>query len=266
MRVVTWNLWWRNGPWKQRLDAIAETLAEIRPDVCGLQEVWEDASDNLAGILAERLGMHWSWAGRVPNRHWQDEHPGVLAGNAVLSRWPIAEQAEISLPATDDHPRLVLHALIEAPGGSLPFFTTHFSHQVGASAVRQAQARTMAGFVATRAAGHAWPPLVTGDLNAEPDSDELRLLGGVLVPPAVPDLVLLDAWRYTQPGQPGLTWTRRNPYLVGQPYVEARIDYVLAGLPAGDRGHLRSARVAGDVPVGDTWPSDHLAVVVELDP
>ena len=39
MRILSWNLWWRYGPWEQRREAIAATLAEIGPDVCGLQEV-----------------------------------------------------------------------------------------------------------------------------------------------------------------------------------------------------------------------------------
>jgi len=33
VRVLTWNLWWRFGPWRQRHDAIAAVLAEAQP-VC----------------------------------------------------------------------------------------------------------------------------------------------------------------------------------------------------------------------------------------
>ncbi|MGH3683289.1 MAG: endonuclease/exonuclease/phosphatase family protein [Natronosporangium sp.] len=268
MRVLTWNLWWRHGPWKPRLDAIAATLAEVAPDVCGLQEVWADEDANLAAELAERLEMHWCWAGRPPNLSWQREFGShLLAGNAVLSRWPIAEQAEVPLPPTDDHPRLALHARVETPAGSLPFFTTHFSHQLGASAVRLAQARVLAGFVGTHATGHPLPPVVTGDLNAEPDSDELRLLGGMLTPPAVPGQVLVDAWRYADPDQPaaGLTWVRRNPYRATDPAPDARIDHILVGLPRDGLGRIVSARLAGHMPVADVWPSDHFAVVADLD-
>ncbi len=48
MRIVSWNLWWRFGPWEQRREAIAATLAEVGPDVCGLQEVWATPGENLA--------------------------------------------------------------------------------------------------------------------------------------------------------------------------------------------------------------------------
>jgi hypothetical protein len=60
VRVATWNLWWRFGPWEQRREAIAAVLADARPDVCGLQEVWAGRGKQLAALLAERLGMHWA--------------------------------------------------------------------------------------------------------------------------------------------------------------------------------------------------------------
>jgi len=33
VRVVTWNLWWRLGDWKDRAGAIAQTLEQLRPDL-----------------------------------------------------------------------------------------------------------------------------------------------------------------------------------------------------------------------------------------
>ena len=30
MRILTWNLWWRHGPWRERVDAIAATRGRIR--------------------------------------------------------------------------------------------------------------------------------------------------------------------------------------------------------------------------------------------
>ena len=267
VRVLTWNVWWRYGPWQQRREAIAATLAELAPDICGLQEVWGGEAGNLAGELADRLGMHWCWAGRPPRESRPDEHGAQLRfGNAVLSRWPITGHAELPLPVRDNLQRLALYARVAAPDGELPVFTTHLSHQLGASALRLAQVREIAGFVAAHSAGTGYPPVVTGDLNAEPDSDELRLLAGQLTEPVVPGQVLLDAWRYADPGDPGLTWDHRNPYLADDPAPDARIDYLLVGKPRQGRGRIRSARLAGTAPVAGVWPSDHFAVVAELDP
>jgi endonuclease/exonuclease/phosphatase family metal-dependent hydrolase len=262
MRVLTWNLWWRFGPWERRRDAIAATLAEAGPDVCGLQEVWGGPEQNLAAELAERLGMHWCWAQAAKGRGTE----GLFIGNAILSRWPIAAQAQVSLPAGDlaEEIRVALHARIEAPGGALPMFTTHLTYGPGRSAIRTAQVTTLAGFVAEHATGCRYPPVVTGDLNAEPGSDELRLLGGLLTAPAVPGLVLVDAWRYADPGDPGFTWAHRNGYQAGSLIPDSRIDYVLVGLPWQGRGKVRSAAMAGAAPVEGVWPSDHFAVVADL--
>ena len=202
MRILSWNLWWRYGPWEQRREAIAATLAEVQPDVCGLQEVWGGPGENLAAELAGRLGMHWRWGAAAKARDAGGEE--LSMGNAVLSRWPIAAHAQASLTADGltGESKVAVHARIEAPGGALPFVTTHLTYGPGLSHVRTEQVRKLAEFVAEHAADCAYPPVVTGDLNAEPASDELRLLGGLLATPAVDGLVLLDAWRYADPGDP----------------------------------------------------------------
>jgi Endonuclease/Exonuclease/phosphatase family len=43
VRIATWNVWGRYGPWEARLPAITETLRRVDADIVGLQEVWEDA-------------------------------------------------------------------------------------------------------------------------------------------------------------------------------------------------------------------------------
>ncbi len=263
MRVLTWNLWWRYGPWQRRYEAIAATLAEVSPDLCGLQEVWDADGHNLAGELADRLGMQWCWAAAAQSRDSQGND--VLIGNAVLSRWPITAHDEVRLPtAHSSEGRVALHARIDAPSGALPMFTTHLSYRPGASQVRTEQVRELAAFAADRVADSPYPPVVTGDLNAEPGSDEVRLLGGLLTAPAVPGLVLVDAWRYADPADPGFTWDRRNGYQGGSQIPDSRIDYILVGLPRHGRGRVQSARLAGNSPVDGVWPSDHFAVIADL--
>jgi endonuclease/exonuclease/phosphatase family metal-dependent hydrolase len=264
MRVLSWNLWWRYGPWERRRPAIAATLAEVRPDLCGLQEVWGASGENLAAELAERLGMHWCWAVAAEGRGAEGQE--LSLGNAILSRWPIAAQAQAELPVGGlaGERRVAVHARVDTPGGALPMFTTHLTYGLGRSRERMAQVRALAEFVAEHAADCAYPPVVTGDLNAEPGSDEVRLLGGLLTAPAVPGVVLVDAWRYADPGDPGFTWDHRNGYLANSMVPDSRIDYVLAGLPRRGRGRVRSAGLAGAAPVAGVWPSDHFAVIAEL--
>ncbi|KAA9155404.1 endonuclease [Amycolatopsis acidicola] len=262
MRVVTWNLWWRFGPWQQRRRAILSVLAELRPDVVGLQEVWAADGENLAGWLAGELGLHWMWEHTRHPRYWPErtgEHDAD-SGNAVLSRWPISDRATKALPSPRHAGRLAVYARLDTPGRPLPFFTTHLTSAAHASAVRREQVRTLAAFVAERTWRGAYPPVLTGDFNAWPDSDEIRLLGGYRTEPAAPGLVLLDAWEFAAPGTPAVTWDPRNPY-VPDNSPGARIDYVFAG-----PGWGCSPWRAGDGPVGEVWPSDHAAVVADLTP
>jgi exonuclease III len=80
----------------------------------------------------------------------------------------------------------------------------------------------------------------------------------------MPGLVLLDAWRYADPCDPGFTWDHRNGYQAGSGIPDSRIDYVLVGLPRRGRGKVRSAALAGVAPIEDVRPSDHFAVVADL--
>ncbi|WP_216591014.1 endonuclease/exonuclease/phosphatase family protein [Streptomyces brasiliscabiei] len=282
MRVVTWNLWWRFGPWQERQKAILAVLRELRPDVVGLQEVWErdggdggehgDAGEhggeNLAGWLAAELGMHWAWGEYGDTGRWRRRigDPSVGVGTAVLSRWPVLEREAVGLPAADGGTtRGALYALLDAPGAPVPFFTVHLSSDTDASALRCRQVTELAALVARHRDRSTHPPVITGDFNAWPDSDEVRLFGGYRTAPAVPGQVFLDAWEYAEPGAPAATWDPANPYVAESFGPRVRIDYIHVGPPGpGGLGHVRAVRRAGDAPVGGVWPSDHMAVVADL--
>lgn len=281
LRVMTWNLWWRFGAWQDRREAILRTLEAERPDVLGLQEVWASSGpggaggehlggENLAEWLAGRLGMHWAWSRATVQDRWHARNGGdttVDVGVAVLSRYPILATAERGLPTLPGHRddgKTALHALLDVPGGPLPFFTAHLNSGIAESAVRCAQVRELAAFVSEHADG-PYPPVVTGDFNAEPDFDEVRLICGYKTAPAVPGLVLLDAWRFADPALPQGTWDISTEYAVNFGARPSCIDYILVGLPGPDgRGWVRTARRAGDRQVAGVWPSDHAAVVAEL--
>jgi endonuclease/exonuclease/phosphatase family metal-dependent hydrolase len=259
LRVLTWNLWWRFGPWERRRPAIAATLAELRPDVVALQEVWgEPGGTNLAAELAAELGYEHAYASRLAL-------DGVDFGNAVLSRWPITSSTATDLPAPPDADelRLVLRADVDGPRGPFQVFSTHLNWRFDHSAVRQEQVRTIAEAVAA-ARPRTFPPVLCGDFNAVPDSDELRVLTGRAAGP-VDGLVFHDAWEVAGDGGPGSTWSNANPYAALDLEPDRRIDYVLTGWPkAGGAGHVTSCRVVGTEPVDGVVPSDHYGVLAEL--
>jgi endonuclease/exonuclease/phosphatase family metal-dependent hydrolase len=196
VRVVTWNLWGRFGPWEQREEAIRATLRSLDADLLGLQEVWADPRRNLAADLAVELSMHWAWSPSPARDHWRRRlGEGIQVGNAVLSRRPITRTGYETLEAGDlADGRTILFAAVETHAGTLPFFTTQLSSPPDQSALRCAQVAQVSRFIARHAGGDL-PPVLSGDLNAEPDSDEIRLLCGHKTAPAVPGQVLVDARR-----------------------------------------------------------------------
>jgi endonuclease/exonuclease/phosphatase family metal-dependent hydrolase len=280
LRIMTWNVWWRFGDWRARREAILAVLADQGPDVVGLQEVWADADENLAHWLGERLGMHVAWSpSPAPERWrrrlvWNGEDPAVADGfqfgNAVLSRHPFLAEDVRDLPGggNEDEGRTALKVLVGTPRRPLPFTTTHLNSSPAESGVRVAQVHELVRFVAQgHRRGEHYPPVLTGDFNAVAESDELRLAGGYLTPGPVPGLVLVDSWRFADPGDPGFTWDRRNPFVARVHQPSARIDHVLVGLsPFTGEGSVRSVRLVATEPVDGVWASDHAAVVVDLEP
>lgn len=259
MRVVTWNLWWRFGPWEQRQAAITTVLAELDPDIVCLQEVWsEDSGVDQVQQLANELGLH---AARTPEHF----HNGVSFGNAILSRHPIAMHESHRLPPLDGPGRrYALTADIEAPSGRIPVVCTHLDHRFDHSAIRQEQVAALLRIVAeVRGEDDDHPVLLAGDLNAVPTSDEIRLITGERSAP-VPGLVMTDAWNQCGDGV-GHTWTAANPHVVDSAWPERRLDYVFVSWPRPrPLGNVAAARLGGIEPVDGVVASDHYAVVVDL--
>ncbi len=261
LRVLSWNLWWRFGPWEQRLPAIVDAVTALAPDIACFQEVWTDESgESSAGWIAEALGgFHHVGSSRLVL-------DGVSFGNAVVSRWPITGHAVLDLPApaASDELRTCLRADIATPGGEVQVFCTHLNWRFDESHVRQEQVRAICRFVAD-SPPRTYPPVLCGDMNAAPDSDEIRMLTGRVAVP-VERLVFHDAWEVAgRRGDPGFTWSNDNPFAVLDLEPSRRIDYVFAGWPkAGGLGQVTACEVVGTDEVAGSVPSDHLGVLATL--
>lgn len=261
VRVASWNLWWRFANWEERLPVVVERLRAADPDVICLQEVWHDDWTSSAAVIAEALGGYeWRFGGDI------EFEPGVRFGNAVVSRWPITGEDVQPLPGPsgrDEH-RLVLRVDVDGPRGPLQVFCTHLNWRLDESHVRQEQVRVLAEMVAA-ARPRTYPPIVCGDFNAEPHSDEIEMLTGQRAL-AVDGMLLVDVWHACHPGEDGFTWTNRNPYAEAQLEWDRRIDFVFAGWPkAGGAGQPLRCELLGDEPTADgVWPSDHLGLVADL--
>jgi endonuclease/exonuclease/phosphatase family metal-dependent hydrolase len=262
IRVGTWNLWWRFGEWDRRRGTIERVLELVDADVLGLQEVWSTARENQAEALAARLGMHFMWAPSPRPERWQQRigDASVGVGTAILSRWPLVDQGVRALP---DAEMMALYAVVDTPAGGLPVFTVHLDSAPGASSVRCRQVAAVAALVAEKGEGQL-PAVITGDFNAEPDSDEIRLLEGHRTAPAVPGQVFVDAWRFADAAAAGATWDRRNPHVAALGFPDSRIDYVFVGMPVAGRGCVLGARRFGTAPLDGIWASDHCGVLAHI--
>ena len=229
VRVMTYNL--HNGfntKGYLGMEDIAQVIETQDPDIVALQEI------SRGWVISGRLDM-LSWLSRrldMPYVSGPTADP--FWGNAILSRYPIVDYTEYTLPPRDLPVRRgLLSATIDLGNGDqVRVIATHYHHVEGATAIRQLQAQE------TVSIWHSDEQTVLlGDLNAIPDDPEMVMLK---------QAGLVDALAVIEP-PPVYTWPAPEPYL--------RIDYIWVS------PDLKTS----DVRVITSNASDHLAVVAEID-
>lgn len=261
LSVLTLNLWHDSGPWPQRRTRIAEWIERLDPDLIGFQEALVgDGFDQVAEILGDQT-YHCDFV--RASDFWGERDAAF--GNAVASRWPIVDRRALALPDRGDgETRAALGVRIDAPVGPIAFWCTHLHWRLHHGAVRERQAVALASEVIAQRPRDGFPPIVVGDFNADPDSDEIRFMTGRH---SIGDRSVLfyDAWKVAGDGGPGITWSNRNPYARTALEPDRRIDYIFAGYPlANGLGHLRDCRVVCDDEKNGVWPTDHFGVYAEF--
>lgn len=283
LRVVQLNAGSLFEPgWDERRHEIAAWLARLDPDVVCLQEIWEsETAGNTAGWLVDQAAPgHWQWTfaggGLGPP---VPADPTTLFGSAILSRWPIDERHHWHLPLAahaDELVRQMPWELLHAETAGLDIFSTHLAPAPQHADHRRAQVLAIDTHIrevrrdkdvmvfGQRRTG--MPPVLCGDFNAEPDSDEIRFLCSLTVLDGR-TTAYQDAWRVAGDG-PGYTqdW-RTNPIAASLNVYRKRIDYVFVGDPflrKGGAGRVLSAAVAFDEPLTGVLASDHAGLVVDV--
>ena len=276
MRVVTWNLQGRIGNWERRHEAIETVLSDADADVVMIQESWvQPDGATQAHLLADRLGLHAATAAvlagfdRYPQAHY-------WVVNAVVTRWPATIVHAVPLVDETSSPtwRHVLIVHVDRPdseGGAFFAAGTHLEHGLDRSPTRSAQMEHLVREVSSAIGpSDSWrdrlPAVVAGDFNAVPWSDEIRRATGAATT-YVPGFGLVDAWEACGNSDRGDTWSSRNS-LVPRRAISPnrRLDYITTTFPRRrSRGAFISCELIGVDPVEEVQPSDHYAVLAEIE-
>ncbi len=244
MKILTLNTWNNSGPWQQRWRVILEGIARYQPDIIAFQEVFDT-----------------TWRDTIADRAaypYRASAPSTASGLVLLSRMPVIRSELYTLPTQspfEDYRRYVLWAEVASERGMLQLFGAHLSWHPQDQATRMAQVQEVWRRISEKPGPDK---LLTGDLNATPDSEEIRWL--------LRQSGLVDTFAAVNPHSAGVTWDRQNSFTSEQKPTtpDRRIDYILA---TGDRlvRSLVSSRIVFDRP-GDSgiFASDHYGVLAEF--
>ena len=196
-----------------------------------------------------------------------------------IAREPVEVVATHPLPVAGDDVHEAAFGtseLVHARVAGLDVFSTHLAPaprhgnhrrvQVQAIDALIQSTRGAADLDPSNAARSAMPPILCGDFNAEPESDEIRFLSGLTALGGV-DTFYQDAWRVAGDGTDGITNDWRNPFGGMLNVHRKRIDYIFVGetfLRRGGGGRVLEAHVVLDEVVDGVPLSDHLGVLAVL--
>ena len=270
-RVATLNIWNKSGPWVERTKIIRAEMDRLDADVIGLQEVLELRAGKVTMNQADELRGTYERAYSAAHdvaTSWGGDDNQLHFGNAVLSRWPIEAHDSHLLPGSDesDQRRCVIHTRLAAPFGPLDVFVTHLNWKLHEGWIRQKQVAFIVDLIMEVApVDGRYPPILMGDLNAEPPSDEIRFLGGYTTLGRERTVRFQDVWDYAPAGSSATFDGSRNPFaaLVHEP--PRRLDYIFVrGPDEKGRGKPSDVRICFDEPEGGVHASDHFGVVTDL--
>ena len=243
--VATLNLFNKIGRWGERLPLVLEQLAELQPDVIGLQEVdlVIDQGMALCRLANARL--------TEPPRYWiyHMTRPGRAAhvqALAVMSRLPVEAHEGLdylSYEGVAQRLRLRLES-----GALLDFYNTHLHFPPEATEERLAQAKRLLAWADTWQDADA--TVIVGDFNAYAEEPTVALMKERFT----------SAHEAARGREPEKTWP--TPVNTFDPAPPGCLDYIFV---AG--ANVLEAGLAFDTPHpldADLFPSDHLGVTATL--
>lgn len=281
LRVITLNLWGTQPPLERRLALAVRQLAALAPDVVCLQEVRPLAAGRTtADVIAEGLGMRARYERAVA---WDDDAFGALnlpagqEGLAIIAK-DILDTRVIGLPEPrPTEARILLSAQVATDGGPVWVHTTHLHYRLDDGLAREQQVLAVDQAIRDLRSATSPPQILCGDMNATPDSDEMRFLRG-LTTLGGRRTHFQDAWlrlhREADSGATpfeGLTWSSENQHTrpLRSLDLDRRLDYVYVTSRKRDgRGTIHACQVVVTDRDGegadDLCASDHYGVMADV--
>jgi len=261
--------------WDERRHETVAWIDRLNADVVCLQETWQSAdSPNSAEWVADHCAADWHVAfGGLPfpDALWPD--PSLLLGSSILSRWPIDHHELIPLPVdpqpASPKPAFLLNLeLLCARTAGIDIFSTHLAPPPEQGYHRVAQVLAIDDAIRERSSPDSpLPPILCGDFNAEPNSDEIRFLSGLATINGR-STYFQDAWTASRNQHAG--WTRdgaANELAKNMNLPPKRIDYIFVGNPS-DRdpgaGLVTACDLAFHEQITAHHASDHFGLVAEV--
>lgn len=287
----------------ERAGALAQEIADKRPHLVGLQEVYRlslngstaappyrDYLDDLLEALAARGAQYYVVAA---NRNLDVAIPipgvgvvqttdrDVVLARADVTAWPVAidgcresvDGCNFDAVFTINSPvgpialergYVVVDALIGAR--TVRFVNTHFEVPELPLQVQAAQAAELLAALAATPNPHGQPVIVAGDLNSAP-TDVTQLIGGVRVVPPYRQLAnsgLSDVWLQRPGSANGLTCCELSDLSNAESAHVKRVDVIFTSVVPDNVKATLLGVDAEDKTVSGLWPSDHAGVVASL--
>ncbi len=179
IKIMTYNIQsGHNADYAVALDATAAYIKSVGAPIVGLNEldVRNGRSKGLDQLefIRERAGYPYAAFGR------SIDFMGGYYGNGLISKYPIISRELFEVPQTDPslnsrvEPRSILRVTLDVEGSPLTVMVTHYGLSV--------EERTKAVALTVELVKDAEHPVIfMGDLNATPNSTELKPLCEVLV-------------------------------------------------------------------------------------
>ncbi|HLT51530.1 MAG TPA: endonuclease/exonuclease/phosphatase family protein [Arenibacter sp.] len=174
------------------LDTIAGIINSYRPHLVALQEVDFKTKRAKEYDLPTELGHRTKMASLFGRAMYYD---GGEYGEGILSRYTFVGTENFALPhLPDSEPRAALIARVRTRNGNIiQFVATHLDHLKNKTD-RVMQARALV----EKLKDSPYPTLLTGDLNAEPDSESITILLKEFTKPDAPN-AYLPTWPSDDP-------------------------------------------------------------------